>query len=267
MNDKVSPFDAVFASSGLDPMEAAQRSMRADLPKRFWSEATLKRDAGTFQVLLDGRPARTPGRNMLATRHEELAEIMRVEWACVEERLDPSALPMTRLINVAVDRAQEHRDALLEEVVSYAASDLVCYRASLPHGLADRQSTVWDPYLDRLKTHHDITLKLAEGVMHVEQDPASLDAIRALADRRAVDAETVTALNMATTLMGSAVLALALTEPGEDCGRAEIIWQAAHVDEDWNRNQWGEDAEASALRAQRWLDFEAASIVLSVTRQ
>ena len=77
----------------------------------------------------------------------------------------------------------------------------------------------------------------------------------------------MTALNMATTLTGSAVLALALTEPGEDGGRAKAIWQAAHVDEDWNRQQWGEDSEASALRAQRWRDFEAAATVLSVTRQ
>ena len=265
--DSSSPFDAVFESSGLDPMEAAQRSMRSDLPKRFWSDVSLKRDGVSHQVLLDGRPARTPARHALATRHAPLAEVLKAEWDAVEDRLDPSALPMTRLINVAVDRAGAQRDALLDEVASYAQTDLLCYRAALPHGLAERQRTVWDPYLERLKTHHGIVMALAEGVVHVEQSPEALSALRALADTRAVDAETVTALNMATTLTGSAVLALALTEPGEDGGRAKAIWQAAHVDEDWNRQQWGEDSEASALRAQRWRDFEAAATVLSVTRQ
>lgn len=266
MGDKSSPFDAVFESSGLDPMEAAQRSMRSDLPKRFWSEVSLKRNGVSLQILLDGRPARTPARNLLATSHEALAQVLKAEWEAVEDRLDPATLPMTRLINVAIDRANEQRDALLDEVVSYASSDLVCYRASLPNGLAERQRTVWDPYLDRLKTHHGIALLLAEGVMHVEQEAEMLAALRILAGKRAVDAETLTALNMATTLTGSAVLALALTEPGEDGGRAKAIWQAAHVDEDWNRQQWGEDREAADLRALRWRDFEAAARVLSVTR-
>ena len=103
--------------------------------------------------------------------------------------------------------------------------------------------------------------------MHVTQDEAELDAIRALAEKRMGDMEALCALYLATSLSGSAVLALALTEPGEDEGRADIVWQAAHVDEDWNRAQWGEDAEASAQRAVCWRDFDAAAFVLSVTRR
>jgi chaperone required for assembly of F1-ATPase len=266
MSDKTSPFDAIFTETGLDPNEAAQRTMRPDLPKRFWKEASVDERSGVFHVLLDGRSARSPGRNPLASRHLPIAERMALEWNAVGEQLDPSLLPLTKLVNVALDGGTDHREALLDEVRSYAGTDLLCYRAERPQGLVDRQSTVWGPYLDRLKTHHRITMKQAAGVMHVAQDEPMLDAVRALADKRADDSEAVAALVLATSLTGSAVLALALTEPGMDDGRAKTIWQAAHVDEDWNRAQWGEDAEATALRETRWRDFEAAAFVLSITR-
>lgn len=266
MTDKTSPFDAIFTETGLDPMEAAQRSMRADLPKRFWKEASVDERDGAYHILLDGRTARTPGRSPLASAHQPVAEKMAEEWDAVGERLDPARLPLTKLIDVALDMGDEARDAILDDVRAYAGTDLLCYRADRPQGLVDRQETVWCPYLDRLRTHHGVIMKLAQGIVHIAQDDAVLDAVRELADRRVVDAEALAALHLATTLTGSAILALALTEPGVDEGRAKTVWQAAHVDEDWNRAQWGEDEEATRLRVLRWRDFEAAAFVLSVTR-
>ena len=267
MSDKPSPFDAIFTETGLDPNEALQRTMRPDLPKRFWKEVSVEQRDGVYHILLDGRSAKSPGRNALSSLHRPVAERMAGEWNAVGERLDPAHLPLTKLVNVALDHGTEHREALLDEVRAYASSDLLCYRADRPQGLVDRQTTVWDPYLDRLKTHHAIVMTRAAGIMPVAQDEAALDAIRALADRRERCAESLSALVLATTLTGSAVLALALTEPGVDEGRAKTVWQAAHVDEDWNRAQWGKDEEAAALREARWRDFEAAAFVLSVTRE
>ncbi|GAB5511996.1 MAG: ATP12 family chaperone protein [Hyphomicrobiales bacterium] len=258
----MSPFDAIFADGVLDPMVSAQKSMRADLPKRFWKTVTLEQDEGGYQVLLDGRPAKTPGRAALASPSPAIAERMRAEWDAVGERLDPAELPMTKLINVALDQGSDSREAIIKDITAYAGSDLVCYRAERPEGLVERQSTVWDPYVQRLSTHHSITMKLAAGIVHVDQEPETLAAIQALVDARAVDAESLVALHLATTLLGSAVLALALAEPGGCDGRAQAIWLASYVDEDWNRAQWGEDEEAKALRAKRWRDYEVAAFVL-----
>lgn len=266
MSDSVSPFDAIFMSSGLDPNEAAQRSMRPHLPKRFWKKVTLGQRDGVYTVLLDGRSAKTPGRLPLASRHEVIGQRMMAEWESVGERMDPALMPMTKLINVALDATPSARDGLLDDVQAYAGSDLLCYRADGPQGLVDRQNTVWDPYLDRLRTHHGLSLKIATGIVHVAQAYKVLEGLRALADRRAGNMEALVALHLAMSLSGSAILALAMTEPGEDEGRAKAIWLATHVDEDWNRTLWGEDAEATALRAIRWRDFEAAAFVLSVTR-
>lgn len=258
----MSPFDAIFAGGTVDPMEAVQRTMRADLPKRFWKTVTLEQGEGGYRILLDGKPAKTPGRAVLASPTQAIAQRMHAEWEAVGERLDPAMLPMTKLINVALDQADGSRGAILDDIAAYAGSDLVCYRAERPEGLVDRQSTVWDPYVQRLATHHHIEMKLAAGIVHVNQKPETLAAIRALADQRAIDAQALVALHLATTLLGSAVLALALAEPGGCDGRAQAIWLASYVDEDWNRDQWGEDEEATALRASRWRDFEAAAFVL-----
>lgn len=274
MSNNISPFDAIFSGSSLDPMEAAQQSMRTDFPKRFWKDVSLSAKDGRFGILLDGRPARTPGRAILSSAHEQIAQTMAAEWRAIEERVDPSLLPMTKLINTALDRVGAPaddkgaavRNDILDDIVAYAGTDLVCYRAERPEGLQQRQATVWDPYLDRIKTHHGIVLKLANGIIHAPQSDESLAGVRALSARRARDAEILSALHLATSLSGSAVLALALCEPGEDEGRAKAIWQAAHVDEDWNRAQWGEDAEATALRDARWRDFKTAACVLSTTR-
>lgn len=262
----MSPFDAIFADGVIDPMVSAQRSMRADLPKRFWKNVTLEDGKDGYQVLLDGRPAKTPGRAPLASPTRALAERMKAEWDAVGERLDPAALPMTKLINVALDQVDGSRDAILDDIAAYAGNDLVCYRAERPEGLVERQSTVWDPYVQRLSTHHNIEMKLALGIVHVVQTSEALAAVRALADRRAVDRQALVALHLATTLLGSAVLALALAEPGNCDGRAQAIWLASYVDEDWNRAQWGEDEEASALRTLRWRDFDAAAFVLHATQ-
>jgi chaperone required for assembly of F1-ATPase len=264
---QASPFDAIFQSSGLDPSENKGRGRPSNLPKRFWKSVEVLEGPDGHAILLDGRMARTPGRAILASAHEPIARRMAAEWAGVGERIDPRLMPMTRLVNVARDRLADQRGAVLDDVAAFAGSDLLAYRAQGPQGLVARQTTVWDPYLTRLTTHHAISIQPASGIMHRLQDVSALAAVRDLADRRAGDGEALMALHMATTLTGSAVLALALAEPGEDAGRAQAIWQAAHLDEDWNRAQWGEDDEAAARRATHWIDFEAAAFVLSVTRR
>ena len=66
-----------------------------------------------------------------------------------------------------------------------------------------------------------------------------------------------------TTLTGSALLALAV---GHGFLSAEAAWQAAHVDEDFQAERWGADADAMARRAARWREFEAAATALKLAR-
>ena len=92
--------------------------------------------------------------------------------------------------------------------------------------------------------------------MHVRQPDQAIAAARAaLPD----DPWSVAALHVVTTLTGSALLALALLRGVLD---PDQVWAAAHVDEDWNIEQWGVDEEVAARRAARLVDFRAAARIL-----
>jgi chaperone required for assembly of F1-ATPase len=98
--------------------------------------------------------------------------------------------------------------------------------------------------------------KLGAGIVHVAQPAAALDAAgRALPH----DPWRLGALHVTTTLTGSALVALALMHGAIT---PEAAWQAAHVDEDWNMEQWGRDEIALQRRGVRFGEFRAATLVL-----
>jgi chaperone required for assembly of F1-ATPase len=235
---------------------------RASLPKRFYKEATTRVEGdGRVALLLDGKPVRTPGKAQLILPNMGLAEAIAAEWRAQGERIDPETMPLTRLANSIIDGVKGRENAVIDDILGFAATDVVCYRAGGPQGLVSLQSKHWDPIADWAKRDLGAPLALAEGVMHVEQPQASLDQIR----KRllAFDAWSLAALHVMTGLSGSALLALAVA-----LGRLspEAAWDAAHVDEDWQIGQWGEDEEAKDRRARRFRDFAAAARMLDLLR-
>jgi chaperone required for assembly of F1-ATPase len=168
-------------------------------------------------------------------------------------------MPLTRLVNSAIDGVTGREAEVRADIAKYAASDLVCYRAEVPAELVRRQAEAWDPILSWGREALAARLVLSEGIVPVAQPRAATAAVEgALAE---LDAFSLAAHHVMTTLMGSALLALAHAR-----GRltAEEAWAAAHVDEDWQIGQWGEDAEAKARRARRWAEMQAASRLLEL---
>ncbi|MEP9377854.1 ATP12 family protein [Aquabacter sp. CN5-332] len=236
-----------------DPAGAVRAAQRQALPKRFYTEVSVgEGEDGLFRVLLDGRPVRTPARALLAVPSRALAEALAEEWAAQKDEIDPFSMPLTRLVNVALDGVAADPEASAEEIVRYAGTDLLCYRAEGPDRLVTRQGEHWDPVLDWFRTAHGARFMLSAGIRHVEQPAETLARIAALVPR---DPLRLAAAASLTTLMGSALLALALVH-----GRlsADEAWAAAHVDEDWNREQWGEDELATARRVAREAEMQAA---------
>lgn len=244
-----------------DPVRRAQQAMRTPLPRRFYERADAAEDGetGNFSVSLDGKPALTPGRRLLALPTRAAAELVAAEFAAQKETIDPVTMPTLRLANTAIDGVADDPQAVLEDIVRFASSDLLFYRAETPDALVHRQAEAWDPVLDWARSAHGVRFILAEGVMHVAQPRESLAVIGAHLNRRP-DAFRLAALHVMTSLMGSALLALAV-EAGELS--PDDAWSAAHVDEDWNIAQWGEDAEAKARRASRWLEMKAAASLVA----
>jgi len=236
------------------PGKANRELDKPNLPKRFYEKVCVEQRDQNWHVLLDGKVIRTPGKNTLAFNFESVARMVANEWDAVGERLDPMQMPLTRLSNTAFDGVALEPQAVLEDIVKYSGSDLLCYRAASPQKLVDRQRKAWDPPLDWIADSIGARFETVEGIMHKAQPKEAIaDFSRAL--RVFKDPLAITALHSLTSLSGSAILGYTLAQGRLD---AQTAWSAAHVDEDWNIEQWGEDQEASKLRAVRWREFDAA---------
>ena len=232
------------------------------LPSRFYGAVAVERGDAGWQVLLDGRQVRTPLKAPLAMPTAAMAEASAAEWRDQAETIDPALMPVTRLANTAIDRVVgDHRARIVEEVVAYAGSDLVCYRAEAPESLVRRQAAAWDPVLAWAATHADAAFAVTAGVLHIAQPEEALAAIRLHADR--FDPFALTGIHNMMTLTGSALMALMTAAGGLAPG---ATWAAAHVEEDWQAEQWGVDAEAAARRRAREAEFMAAARFVGLAR-
>ena len=228
--------------------------------KRFWTEATVEPEGGDWAVRLDGRPVRTPLKTLVTVPTRALAEGMAAEWQVQEERIDPLSMPLTRAANATLDKVIPQRAEVAEMLGEYGGSDLLCYRAAAPEGLVRRQSEAWDPLVEWMRGR-GMPMTLAEGVMPVAQPPETLARMRAEVD--AVEPWSLTALHEFVTITGSLALGLAVLEGRLDAAAA---WAASRVDETWQAEQWGEDAEEAARMARKRADLLQAERWLALVR-
>ncbi|AIJ55157.1 hypothetical protein C086_00945 [Brucella abortus F6/05-3] len=257
MRDILSDLEAGKQLSDENPIVRAQKQMQAQLPKRFYEKAEVAESEGGFAVHLDGRPVKTPARNLLLLPTRAAAQIVADEFAAQEKLIDPGKMPATRLVNTAIDGIAQDPQAVFEDILRFAGTDMLCYRADSPQELVSRQTENWDPLIDRMESL-GARFALAEGVMHVEQPR---EAIAAFSVHMAgfKDPLALAALHTMTTLMGSAIIALAVAK-GEIS--AEKGWAIAHIDEDWTIEHWGSDAEAIERRKNREIEMMVAARLL-----
>lgn len=258
MRDILSDLEAGKQLSDENPIVRAQKQMLAQLPKRFYEKAEVAEVEGGFAVHLDGRPVKTPARHLLILPTAAAAQMVADEFAAQEKVVDPGKMPATRLVNTAIDGIALDPQAVLEDVLRFAGTDLLCYRADTPAELVRRQTARWDPLID-WAAGLGARFTLAEGLMHVEQPR---EAIAAFGVHLSAfnDPVKLACLHTMTTLTGSAILALAVAR-GEIS--AEEGWARAHIDEDWTIEQWGEDAEAVARRRSRHVEMMVAAEMLA----
>jgi len=228
--------------------------------RRFWTAAEAVALEAGWGVALDGRPVHTPARAPLVAPTEAAARACAAEWAAQADPFDPATMPVTRALNVAIDRVAGARDAVIDEIAGFGETDLLCYRAPGPQALAARQAAAWDPWLEWARETLGAPLVCAQGVMFAAQPEASLAALREAVAAR--DPWRLTALHALVSLSGSLVLGLAVEE-GADPGAA---WAASRVDEDWQAEQWGADAEAAEAAARKAADFADAARLSALLR-
>jgi len=222
--------------------------------KRFYKKAEPVQRAAGHGITLDGKPIKTPGKRDLIVPNAALASAIAEEWNIQQAEVRTATMPLTRLATTTVDRVATQRDPIIRQTAAYAATDLVCYRATRPPALAARQQAVWQPLIDWAVLRYDAPLVVTSGVIPKSQSEESLRAFASAVAEH--DDFALTALHVATAACGSLVIGLALTQGHLDAGGAFAVSQ---LDESFQIEAWGEDAEQAARRRALAADIQAAA--------
>ncbi|MFC3629977.1 ATP12 family chaperone protein [Paracoccus angustae] len=207
--------------------------------RRFWKASLVRPVGEEFEVALDDRPLRTPGKLPLLLPTSALAQAVAAEWDAQADVIDPRTMPLTRAANSAVEKVAPQFAGVADMLAEYGGTDLLSYRADQPAELARRQAEAWDPLVDWAATDLRAPLRITHGVIPVDQDEQSLARLRRhLAD---LDVFGLTALHDLVTLPGSLILGLAVVRGRID---AETAFRLSRIDEDFQIERWGQDDEA-----------------------
>jgi chaperone required for assembly of F1-ATPase len=222
--------------------------------KRFYKAVTVAVEGGGFRVMLDGRPLRTVGGRAQIVPSAPLAEALAAEWSGQGETLDPAAFVLRDLADYAIDVVCPGKAAVVDELMPYAETDTLCYRAEPDEALGIRQRTVWEPVLTAAEERWQVRFVRVAGIMHRPQPPETLARLRE--DLGGRDGFTLAAVKNTASLAASLLLGLLAVEPGADI---DALWDAANLEEDWQADLWGKDEEALARRSRRHAAFAAAA--------
>lgn len=221
--------------------------------KRFYKEAKAAPVTGDWQVQLDGRGVKTATGKPQIVPSEALAAALAAEWAAQEEVIAPASFVLRDLADYAIDVVAADPAELCTTLLRFAETDTLCYRAEPGEPLYRRQLERWEPLLAAAEARHGVTFERISGIIHRPQPPETLAK---LGERlEGLDPFTLAALNTLASLAASLVIGLAALEPDADAG---ALWIAAELEEEWQAEQWGRDAEAEERRTRRAAAFANA---------
>ena len=229
--------------------------------KRFYAVVSVDTAGDDFCILLDGEQVRTPVGALLTLPTRLLAEAIAKEWAGQDYEVQPNSMVLMRLAATAIDRIIPAPSAAIDQIAAYAATDLICYRAKSPVELVTRQEVAWQPLVDWAVEVLGAPLKVAASVVPITQPRATLAALRKAVARQAPMA--LAALHLATVSSGSVVIALALAGGFLDAAAAA---QASQIDETFQAELWGEDADAVKSRDALRDDISTAACFLDLVK-
>jgi len=221
--------------------------------KKFYSVAATAQSGELYTVELDGRPIKTPAKTPFLVPTRALADAIALEWHGQEEEIDQHSMMLTGLAYTAIDRMPMHRLDVIDEVSAYADTDLLCYPAESPRELVAKQRAAWQPLLDWAADTLGIELVVATGLAPVKHPAPSLAAARKQVE--GCDNFVLAALDRLTHISGSLVVALAIREGHTDPADA---YDLAHLEEHWQAEKWGTDAEAEHRHTDRKKQMQAA---------
>lgn len=260
------PFDIFGLGADPDhpedsPAKKAQRASGKALAKRFYDKVEVVEEDG-FALHLDGRPVLTPARQGIKLQDKPVVEKLAEEWHAQKEVINPKLMPMTRLVNSALDGVSQSMNDVRDEIVRFSGTDLLFYRVDNPERLVERQTSQWDPVIAWAEQRYDCHFNLTVGVMHIMQPDETLSTMNEVISAFNSSLR-LAALHSMTSLMGSCLLALSVADAHMS---ADHAWKLAHLDEDWNIELWGGDHDEEVRREYRWKEMKAAAFLAAAAR-
>ncbi|AQX28154.1 MULTISPECIES: ATP12 family chaperone protein [unclassified Bartonella] len=238
----------------------SQKLLCQSLPKRFYEKVDVICKEENFSILLDGHPLKTPAKRDFFIPVKKLAVLVAQEFTMQKEVIDPAKMPITRLVNTVIDGIIDNMQIIFEDLLRFVACDMIFYRAQTPKELVERQSEKWNFLLDWAEEKLGARFNLAEGLMHIEQPPESIQAVSNYL-RKIESPYVLAAFYSMTTLTGSALITFAVAEKKIS---PDDAWTIAHLDEDWTMEHWGKDEETVTRRAHKKVEFDAAATVIAM---
>ena len=203
----------------------------------------------------------TPARRLAELPTLAAAKLVAREWDQQEGAEWPKALPFTRLAFSAIDKIAPSHSRVAAEISGYGETDLICYRTELPPELSERQEAAWKPLLEWCENEFGAKLHATQGVVFTAQPEPSLSRLnKAVA---ILDEFELAAFSELVTLTGSLVLGLTVERGFMS---PEDAWRASRVDEDWQLEKWGRDAEAAEDAELKLKEMQVAHEFLEAIR-
>ena len=230
--------------------------------KRIYKIVSTKNTPKGYEILLDDRPLKTPGKKSFLLPCEALAQEVMREWAGQGKKIIPDTMPITQIICTKIDRVCSERAAMTKEILKYLDTDLLCYRTLEPAQLAEKQRESWDPWLSWFHKEFDVSLLTTTDLKALRQPEKAHHEVRAFVN--SLDEDRFTILQLITPLAGSVILALAFIRQAI---AAEALFQAIRVEETYQAilykaDQYGPDPMQEKKDISTRRDLVAAETIL-----
>ena len=209
---------------------------------KFYSLVSKKDEGAGFSILLDGKPVKTPNKNILLVSNATAADLVVREWADQEDQIKPEDMPFTQFATTCQERVSVEREAMEAQVLKYLDTDLICYRASLDHDENQKiqnaqQEKLWNPWIEWFENRFDVKLETTTGLSVLKQDEKAHQGLKDTIQK--LDNDHFTLLQIIVPLSGSVILGLAFIE--KDIS-PEQLFKAVHIEEDFKAELYNEDA-------------------------
>ncbi len=218
--------------------------MNAELKPKHQPVFSVRKEGDLFTVYRDAEPLKTPRSLPVALPTEKLADALVAEAVGQGEKLDLRQMPLTQMALTAIDISAHHRGEVIDGIVRYGDTELLCQRASEPDALVLAQHEAWQPYLDWCAEKFGVELRIGAGIVPFSQDAEGLAKLRGFVEN--FDAFWLTGVSEAVGVSGSLVLGLALVAGHAD---ADAVLAAAELDALWQARKWGGDPVVEARQA------------------